>query len=546
MNHPRLVVRNSMGLRRCLQIVGLFTLVAVWMGMVSSSSFAQQRNKGFLESCDGSNLCLTGLQCAKIAGSVQGICAFECIPGSPQSNTCPNGEPCSSQLALPGVCYCLNNNECNKGACAKGGCRCVNGQCVGTRKLGETCDEVNNACDIKLKCASVGNTKRCLPLCLGGVNGPICDNRMPCVGEGNFSVCKCTDDAHCRATGANFFCRNGVCVNKLPIGEKCTTNAQCENGLVCAFDDRTATQRRCLLQCRTSQNLCIGGETCKQVGGSQTVCRCDRNAPCPNGEVCENGLCSKRDRCSLTKSCPTGTVCISPGRSDHGVCVKECRDNKACESEGNLCTRIGNSRACFCSSDGECSKGQKCIGLKCVKGCKQRTDCTFPQFCRNGGCQPPNEGDDIGEPPAPEQTDGGEATVKEQKVREPGPESKCQPGCKEGEECDETTGTCKLITYPVGKSCTKPEVCDSKLCVEFKGAQICTQACTADGDCEKFGLRCVSVGGQSVCHFPEAPPVQETDPPTALGCCEVNTEPSLLPLFFVVAFFLLLGSRRRS
>ncbi|TNE49739.1 MAG: hypothetical protein EP343_10735 [Deltaproteobacteria bacterium] len=533
---------------RWLRWIGLLFFVTLGLGLEAGDANAQARNRGYLEACDGSNLCLTGLQCARLGGAPTGICSFECIPGSPDSSSCPNGEPCTSQLALPGVCYCLNNAECNKGACAKGGCKCINGQCVGTRKVGDTCDEVENACDLKLKCASVNNEKRCLPLCLGGVNGPVCDNNMPCVGDGNFSVCKCTDDAHCRATGADYLCRNGICVNKLGIGEVCTNNNQCQTGLSCGFDDRTATRKRCYVTCRTSQNLCLAGETCKNVGGGVTVCRCDQNSPCPNGETCTNGLCGTKPRCGTSVSCRTGFVCVSPAAGSHGVCVPECKTKKDCEADKTVCTRVSTTSACFCSGDRDCGVGNRCVGLRCVKGCTKRSDCTFPEFCRDGACQPPNEGDDIGEPPVGEVTlvDGGEGSTTEKAVKEPGPESKCQPGCEDGEECDETSGQCQIIKLALGRSCTKAEACESGLCVNSQSAQICTKACSSDGDCQSLGLRCVSAEGQQVCHYPAAAPVTEKDNPNALGCCQVNAEPSWIPFFVVLLFFVLLNVRRPS
>lgn len=504
---------------RCLRTL-LGGALILWLGWITSPAHAQQQTESYLAACDNLKLCKIGLVCARQPGVAQGICVYSCNPGGPDNSLCPGYEPCNSQLALPGACFCLTNNDCNQGPCKGGKCSCVNGQCVGTRKLTELCDNAN-PCSIGLYCSTVNNEKRCLPLCFGGASGPICDNKMPCSSEGNFSVCKCTVDAHCSATGPGFFCRNGTCLGKLQLGDVCQNAAQCDTGLDCAYDDRTATVKRCFAKCTAGRDDCFGGETCKNVGSSFTVCRCDNNDPCPNGVVCTNGLCQGRDRCGGTTSCAAGQVCVLNQSSKQGICVKSCNVDKDCDNEGALCKISSGIKGCFCSDDSQCNTGQRCRFLKCVKGCTSRADCNSAEICKNGVCQIPQEGDPIDESPL-EPTDASPSEGTSESPIELGPESNCKEPCTTGQICNETTGQCELERFPVGKSCEKPESCLSGICADNNGLKICSKACTQDTDCSDVGLVCRTLGSQQVCHFSEAPPVTDKDTSPKLGCCQTH------------------------
>lgn len=512
------------------------------LGWFGSLAHAQQQTQSYLSSCDNVNFCKIGLVCARQPGVVTGVCVYSCNPGGPDNSLCPGYEPCNSQLALPGACFCLTNNDCSQGPCKNTKCSCINGQCVGDRKLTDICDD-KNACALGLYCSTVGNEKRCLPLCMGGASGPICDNKMPCVGEGNFSVCKCTTDAHCSATGTGYICRNGNCLAKLQIGDICENPTQCETGMDCAYDDRTATQKRCLPKCTPGRTDCLAGETCKNVGTNFTVCRCDNNDPCTNGATCTSGLCEGRERCSSTKSCSTGSVCVSSLTSKQGVCVKSCNNDKECANEGALCRTSSGIRGCFCTDDTQCNTGERCRLLKCIKGCRSNADCNSPEICKSGTCQMPQDGDEIDENRDADASSG--ENVSETTV-EPGPESKCTTPCKQGEICNETTGTCELERFPVGKSCEKAETCLSGVCADNNGLKICSKTCSVDADCSDVGLVCRALGGQQVCHFSEAPVTTDKDNPPKQGCCQVDTEPSGFTFLFTIFVLLILLRVRRS
>ncbi len=520
---------------------GLLLLGWLWLFAFTHPVHAQKISQQYLQNCDGSRLCVQGLVCARQSGTPTGVCVHSCNPGD-STTGCPHGEPCNSQMAIPGACICLSNAQCNKGACKGGKCSCLNGQCVGKRKLAEVCDD-SNPCALGLLCSSVGTKeKRCLKLCIAGASGPICSNRMPCVREGNFTVCRCSEDSHCSATGPGYFCRGGTCVNRLRVGDVCKQSTQCESGLECAFTDFTATEKRCFPRCVTGVD-CFAGETCVRPGSVNPVCRCDKNSACPSGSSCVNGLCDLFKRCSPSLPCKDGYACTVPATgSQQGICVKKCRGDKDCSGQKAFCRQSGGIRACFCTSNSHCNSGDKCLNFKCVKGCRTRSDCKFPEFCRKGVCQPAQDGDIIGEPPP---TEGkADASAPDAPKPEPKPLSKCKNGCPIGQICNETKAKCEIRIKEIGESCTKPEECKSKLCVNSKSLSICTKACQKPLDCRDVGLECRVIQAQQVCHFPNSvSPEKKT--PSRFGCCQVNSEPSLLPLLLLALFGAFTWRRRK-
>jgi MYXO-CTERM domain-containing protein len=200
--------------------------------------------------------------------------------------------------------------------------------------------------------------------------------------------------------------------------------------------------------CAGGLNECVTGTTlrCKPtVTASKEVCdgldndcngMVDDNAPCPNNQVCDRGVCVPP--CSNTEfPCAPGDTCVG------GLCVE-----KAC---------VGVT----------CDTGQTCKGGTCAGPCTGVT-CPGGRVCRVGRCVDPC--DDV--------------TCEADRVCEGGvcvPSCKCA-GCKAGKTCD-ASGRC-LDTGCVGKTCAASEICAAGTCADRCAGAVCPhdQTCTA-GDC---------------------------------------------------------------
>ena len=81
---------------------------------------------------------------------------------------------------------------------------------------------------------------------------------------------------------------------------------------------------------------------------------CVNDADCPDGQVCQNGVCVAGVECITDGDCPDGQVC------QNGVCVAgvdcttdaECGDLQICEN--NQCVAVE------CLEDADCADGEVC------------------------------------------------------------------------------------------------------------------------------------------------------------------------------------------
>jgi hypothetical protein len=200
--------------------------------------------------------------------------------------------------------------------------------------------------------------------------------------------------------------------------------------------------------CSAGLNECVTGTTlkCKStVTASAEVCdgldndcngMVDDNAPCPNNQVCDRGIC--------VPPCGTGEFACAPGDTcADGFCVE-----KAC---------VGVT----------CAAGQTCKGGVCAGPC-DGVKCPGGQVCRIGRCVDPC----------------ASVTCDSDRVCEGGvcvPSCKCA-GCTAGKTCD-MSGHC-LESTCVGKACQPSELCSGGTCTDRCAGAVCpTNQMCADGAC---------------------------------------------------------------
>lgn len=92
--------------------------------------------------------------------------------------------------------------------------------------------------------------------------------------------------------------------------------------------------------------------------------RCDNDAACGAGHVCNLGRCEAA--CKDNSSCSAGLSCIS-GRCRPG-------DSAACG--------VTNAR---CISDNQCGANQHCVNRVCASNCVAN-QCPLGQVCQSGSC----------------------------------------------------------------------------------------------------------------------------------------------------------------
>jgi hypothetical protein len=196
--------------------------------------------------------------------------------------------------------------------------------------------------------------------------------------------------------------------------------------------------------CAAGLNECVTGTTLKckpTVTASPEVCdgldndcngMTDDNAPCPNNQVCDRGICVPP--CSNTEfPCAPGDTCVA------GLCVE-----KACESVSCAAGQTCKGGVCAGPCDGvKCPSGQVCRVGRCVDPCATVT-CDSDRVCEGGVCVP---------------------------------SCKCA-GCATGKTCD-TSGHC-LDSGCVGKTCAATELCSAGTCTDRCAGAICPsdQMCT--------------------------------------------------------------------
>jgi len=338
----------------------------------------------------------------------------------------------------------------------------------------------------------------------------------------------CAEGQHCQALGAN---SAATCVakGKIPVGERCTTAAECESG--------TCDQRVCREYC---QDRCTGGKCLpattsdnREIAGVSVCvasCQIDNPDSCADGSFCRvreidgvrAAICLAPDAvCATTED----GVCDEPNTCDPGTDAFDCSCVKAIAgAKCDLVSQCGCARgmACDLAGDGDsdpvpacvasgtgtegepcgdngiaCDVGLGCFGSAatggtCKKYCETDADCNDTTTCVETAyagvklCASPSsrstEDDDAAR-------DGGVAGSSA---------GSCNPEYTHGEcslaeqcGCEGKRGTsCELVDNSNGDL--------SSACVTKSGTAQTSASCTQAADCDS-GLVCYDGICRSYC-----------------------------------------------
>ncbi|MDF1563903.1 MAG: hypothetical protein P1V51_12720 [Deltaproteobacteria bacterium] len=361
---------------------------------------------------DSGGICSSDSDCTDPAFPVceSGVCS----PGGggcTADNECPSG----SCNMLTGECEactdcCSSDADCSGGwTCgATGHCEAPSSPCttVNDCAVDQICSGGNCATwDVNAPCATNADCPRdhqcnslgdarcegCLndAFCAASTHGPKCDMLDDGVGPG-VGYCHPECGLGLPDCAIGFICdtdRGGLCVTA------CTTNADCQGGLVCRGGKCEACTTNA--QCEATQ-ICNAGSCVDNPGCSDAQCQaslgsayfCDQATTSCRLGCTDSGCTGSVNECN---PCPAGQTCdaISHQCSGGGGCT-------ACPSDCSLTGQICDTVSCTCTStgggggvgstclaDADCNTGLMCSGAlpdfglpgTCAEGCSIDTFC---------------------------------------------------------------------------------------------------------------------------------------------------------------------------
>lgn len=351
---------------------------------------------------------------------------------------------CDMNDQCPGTCkaYVPDDAPCD-GVCQPGSA-CVDNVCTKLADVGETCESF---CLYGFPCIQGDDGNVCVrPRAVGEA----CDDRRPCSG--------------------GIACVDGVCGDKLELGEECTSHAQCPTATRCLPDTDSGT------------------DTCQPLPGV--------------GEACPTGECDDGSNVSCQDPDPSDDdwtyYCVELGGVDDPCAPYGCRSDLWCyyaedDTEG-VCLERGGSGD-FCSMEGS---GPFAGFLPCL---------SYPELyiCIDEECTSPGG---IGEPCVPDNLQScAEGWCSAET-------SRCVAPAEEGEACNVnfTYGVAcaeGLYCFCEGDDCIYDPLADRGECRPKKELD---ETCETSIEClsnscpyEEEGSRCTEVVDQSACDAPYAP-----------------------------------------
>lgn len=244
---------------------------------------------------------------------------------------------------------------------------------------------------------------------------------------------------------------------------RCTSDAECDDGVDCTADTCTVTTGACRHQVVPA--LCPAGSSCHPVRG------CEMGRPCATDEDCADGdACTTNERCD-----PAARVCVVDPLDGDGdgdpprVCGgMDCDDSDAeiyagaaerCNTLDDDCNGIvdeGADAACgaqeVCSA-GECvcspSATDCCVANVPPRTCTPECDITMGEFCNDGTCQVYYR--------------------------------TCDPACDTATHfCNPLNGNCENVPRTCDPTCDSTEWCNDGTC---ERVPVCDPPCTVNETC---------------------------------------------------------------
>ncbi len=330
---------------------------------------------GLGQPCAGDAQCVSG-ECENAAGATgvdfRVCCQTDC-DGVCQNCVAGSGA-CQPLTRVEDTGMCVDPAWCDgAGACnAKLAARCKGSDA--------DCPD-GYYCDVSI--LGVDGTNACLP---AAADGSACNTDPQCASDncraGRCCDASCADPFTCDA--------RGEC--GLPNGLPCASDGACVGGLcvdgVCCATTCDGTCMACDTQGQLGMCAPVTGadESCAGYcsGGTCTDgLPCGQSPPCPDGSVCQDGVC-------VMGELPNGGMCVTDGQCTSGQCVDGVCCNAACDATCYACNGAGGGVIGMCSpisgQDNDCFGGTmgSCQNGTCLGG--PGAPCTSGGQCMSGVC----------------------------------------------------------------------------------------------------------------------------------------------------------------
>ncbi|CAH1986493.1 unnamed protein product [Acanthoscelides obtectus] len=332
------------------------------------TGYAFKNNK-----CVDINECLESSPCHSTATCINTDGGFTCsctdgLVGDPVGTGCRKPGDCLTDTDCPSSAACIDNkcrNPCDiPSACGK------NAECI------PVAHEATCRCPARTKEDANHN---CIPIeC---VDNNDCVNDKACVDSKCVNPCTlanvCGEKADCTASN-----HQGVCVCQagttgdphlgcVPV-QYCAKDAQCPSGLKCY-------NGLCTSICSSSRE-CIGDQLCIQ-GICQPTCK--TNTSCPEHQFCQNNICIQEVKCRANPDCDSKEKCLTDplGRAE---CIDAC-EGVLCGRNAE-CTSKNHKASCSCKAGYKGNPNDDKLGCQKVE-CETNEQCSNDKLCDQYMCK---------------------------------------------------------------------------------------------------------------------------------------------------------------
>jgi hypothetical protein len=277
-----------------------------------------------------------------------------------------------------------------------------------------------------------------------------------------------------RLGGARPALADDQCKPAAPLPQsKCTNDAQCCAGLVCA---PSGGDTRCQSGCRIGGLVYASGavntanqcQSCQPAVSKTAWSNLGAGPSCNDGNACTDG-----DHCSAGTCVGTPVVCNAPGACETatgascsaGVCSYPAAVGKACD-DGNACT-----------TGDQCNGTKQCAGTPVVCNAPGACQTATEASCSAGACSYPAA---VGKA-----CDDGNACTQSDTCQAGACMSGAAVDCGPGNRCDPSQGClepCGDTFCPAGACCTTGNLASGMACVSACSATT-GRRCLVDSDC---------------------------------------------------------------
>jgi hypothetical protein len=295
--------------------------------------------------------CVDGYACSRVGEEAEFRCRRACAPATERAD-CGTLQRCLAYAS--GEAFCVAGSAelapCAEDQPCLAGLECIRKADSGEQICRRQCTVEPETCLGGLRCRALAdNAGVCADLALRGqacADREGCIHGLSCLGSGDdgdaFCQQLCTPGGDacpgglCKRALVGGGEERGYCVGAAAIGEPCTSESPCQEGLLCLLAPGEADSL-CYADC-SEDDLCGETAQCVPLGaGDKAYCQ-------------PRGLGAPGDVCVRSADCLKQHLCVAPGQGDiEGfLCLRGCDEANACLRDFQTCVELGSGESvCF-------------------------------------------------------------------------------------------------------------------------------------------------------------------------------------------------------